>query len=129
MAKVLVVDDDPDVVEACSLVLTRAGHQVSSAGSRESGLKAIAQAPPDLLILDVMMEQPDDGIAMAQQLRREGFASPILMLTSVGKVTGMDIGKDDAMVPVDAFFEKPLDPKELVEQVEALLAKRREEVK
>ncbi len=123
MAKVLVVDDDPDVVEACRLVLEKAGHEVWSAGSRAEGMTAIGQNAPDLLVLDVMMEQPDDGIAMAQQLRRDGFAAPIIMLTSVGKVTGMDIGQDDAMVPVDAFFEKPVDPADLVKQVDTLLAK------
>lgn len=123
MAKILIVDDDPDVVEAASLFLEKAGHQISSAFNRAEGLKAVQTANPDLLILDVMMEQPDDGIAMAQQLRKQGFSKPILMLTSVGKATGLSFGRDDEMVPVDAFEEKPIAPDKLVARVAELLKK------
>ena len=89
MATILIVDDDPDVVEACRLFLERDHHKVVCAYNRAEGMKAVAEAKPDLLILDVIMEQADDGIAMAQELRRAGFTTPILMLTSIGKVTGL----------------------------------------
>ena len=75
------------------------------------------------MILDVMMEQPDDGIAMAQDLRRAGQTLPILMLTSVGKVTGMSYDRDNDLVPVDAFFEKPVRPEDLLKKVDELLKK------
>ena len=123
MAKVLIVDDDTDVVEAGKLILEKAGYEVSSAGSREEGLTAVEGFQPDLVILDVMMEQPDNGIAMAQKLRRDGFKKPILMLTSVGKASGLRIGKDDDLVPVDDFQEKPIEPAKLVEKVKDLLSK------
>jgi DNA-binding response OmpR family regulator len=123
MARILIVDDDPDVVEACRLFLEKAHHTVACAYSRPEGMKAIAEEKPDLLILDVIMEQPDDGIAMAQELRRTGFDAPILMLTSIGRVTGMSFGRDDEMVPVDEFQEKPIDPGTLVRKVAELLAK------
>ena len=71
-----------------------------------------------------MMEQPDDGIAMAQELRRQGCEIPILMLTSVGKVTGITYDEDRELVPVDAFFEKPIQPDVLVQKVNELLATR-----
>jgi DNA-binding response OmpR family regulator len=71
--------------------------------------------------LDVMMEQPDDGIAMAQDLRRAGATLPIIMLTSVGKVTGMSYGRDDDLVPVDAFLEKPVRPEDLLKRITELL--------
>ena len=87
MAKILIVDDDPDIVEACSLFLRKAGHAVEGAYSRAEGMRALAAARPDLLILDVMMEQPDDGFVMAQELRRQGFRLPILMLTSVASAS------------------------------------------
>ncbi len=121
MARILIVDDDPDVVEAAGLILEKAGHQTSSAGSREAGLAAVGRFKPDLLILDVMMEQPDDGIAMAQKLRRDGFKKPILMLTSIGRAAGISIGKDKDLVPVDDFQEKPIAPAKLVEKVNELL--------
>ncbi len=64
-----------------------------------------------------MMEQPDDGIAMAQDLRRAGSAVPIIMLTSVGQVTGMKYDRDNDLVPVDVFFEKPVRPDDLLKAV------------
>lgn len=124
MPKVLVVDDDPDVVDACRMVLEAEGHEVLAAHSKDAGKEAIDANAPDLIVLDVMMDQADDGIALAQQLRREKCDVPILMLTSVGKVTGMDIGKDDTLVPVDAFYEKPIDPQTLVQTVAELLQKK-----
>ena len=122
MAKILLVDDDPDVVEAETLFLEAAGHKVVAAYNRADGMAAVAAEKPDLLILDIMMEQPDDGIAMAQDLRRQGCALPILMLSSIGKVTNLEYGKDDAIVPADDFLEKPVEPDTLVEKVNALLA-------
>lgn len=123
MAKILIVDDDPDVVEAATLFLERAGHTVSAAYNREEGMAAVASEKPELLILDIMMEQPDDGMAMAQELRRQGCGLPILMLSSIGKVTDMEYQKDDAIMPVDEFVEKPVAPATLVSKVEALLKK------
>jgi DNA-binding response OmpR family regulator len=123
MAKILIVDDDPDVVEAVRLFVSKAGHEVVSAFSRSEGMTRVNDAKPDLLILDVMMEQPDDGIAMAQDLRRAGFKKPIIMLTSVSKALGMSYGRDNDLVPVDEFIEKPVLPAALVEKVTNLLKK------
>lgn len=125
MAKVLIVDDDPDVVEACRLFLEKEKHQVSAAHNRADGMKAVREQKPDLLILDVIMEEADDGIAMAQELRRQKFTAPILMLTSLGKVTGMSYGADKDLVPVDAFIEKPVDPATLLRKVDELLQGRK----
>jgi DNA-binding response OmpR family regulator len=123
MSRVLVVDDDPDIVFALSLFLRKEGYEVKTAASRAEGMTALGSFQPDLMILDVMMEQPDDGIAMAQQLRREGHKLPIVMLTSVGRVTGMTFDRDDDLVPVDAFFEKPAKPEELIAKIRELLAR------
>ena len=124
MAKILIVDDDPDITFATALFLKKAQHEVLTASNRADGMKAIDDENPDLIILDVMMEQADDGIAMAQELRRQGCEIPILMLTSVGKVTGFTYDEDREMVPVNAFFEKPIQPDLLVQKVNELLATR-----
>lgn len=124
MAKILIVDDDIDVVEACRLFLENEGHEVKAAYNRPEGMSAIKAAAPDLLILDVIMEQPDDGIAMAQELRKSGFKKPILMLTSISLVTGYKYGKDEDLVPVDDFVEKPVKPDVLIKKVNELLGKR-----
>lgn len=122
MARILVVDDDPEVVDVCKMILEKEGHEVFGAMSRQEGAQAIQSNPPDLLILDVVMQQHDDGFAMAQQLRKHGFTAPILMLSSISKVTGYSYQKSDQMAPVDAFEEKPLSPKKLIERVNELLA-------
>ena len=121
MARILVVDDDPDITFAISMYLKKEQHEVHVAASRAEGMKALEASPPDLMILDVMMEQPDDGIAMAQDLRRAGSTVPIIMLTSVGQVTGMSYGRDSDLVPVDVFFEKPVRPDDLLKAVAGLL--------
>ena len=74
-----------------------------------------------------MMEEADDGLRFARQARRQGNMLPIIMLTSVNRALGVQIGKDEEMVPVDEFLEKPVDPITLVAKVGALLEERREE--
>jgi two-component system, OmpR family, response regulator MprA len=124
MAKILIVDDDPDITFATELFLKKDHHEVRTASNRADGMKAIDDDPPDLIILDVMMEYADDGIAMAQELRRQGCEIPILMLTSVSKVTGFTYDEDREMVPVNAFFEKPIQPELLLKKVNELLQTR-----
>jgi len=124
--KILIVDDDPDMVEASRIVLEREGYSVESAPSLEEGLIKLAESEPDLLILDVMMAEPDDGLRFARKARRDGFTLPILMLTSVNRALGLQIGMDEEMVPVDEFLEKPVDPATLVEKVRWLLEERGE---
>ena len=121
MATIYLIDDDPDVTEAGKLVLEKAGHQVSAWNQAAEGIKAIQAAAPDLLVLDIMMQNLDDGIVMARQLKKDGCKFPILMLTSVGRVTGLNFGADSEMLPVEAFIEKPVKPAVLIEQVEKLL--------
>jgi DNA-binding response OmpR family regulator len=81
--KILIVDDDPDIVDAGRLVLEREGYEVVGAANRADGMKKLEEIKPDLLILDVMMEEPDDGLRMAREIRKNGNELPIIMLTSV----------------------------------------------
>ena len=121
MSKILIVDDDPDMVAAGRMVLEREGYEVSSAPNVVDGMRAVEEYAPDLLILDVMIEEPDDGLRMARDLRRKGHTLPILMLTSVNQALGIHIGADPEIVPVDDFQEKPADPVALVQKVRRLL--------
>ena len=123
MSKILIVDDDPDIQEACRLILEKEGYEVDCASNRAEGRQKVAEYAPDLLILDVMMEEPDDGLNMARELRRGGFDKPILMLTSVNAAMGLRIDRDDEIVPVEIFQEKPVEPKKLIEEVQILLKK------
>lgn len=123
MALIAVIDDDPDILEASSLVLKSKGHEVVTANNPDEGYKLITEKKPDLIILDVMMDEPDDGFFLAQKLRREKIETPILMYTSVSKTIGFEYGAGE-MVPVDEFVEKPITPDELIQKVEKLLEKK-----
>jgi DNA-binding response OmpR family regulator len=120
--KILIVDDDPDIVEAGRLVLEREGYEVEGAPNRAAGMKSLEEIKPDLLILDVMMEEPDDGLRMAREIRKAGHTLPIIMLTSVNAAMGLNIDKDEEMVPVDEFQPKPVDPQTLIAKVKKLLS-------
>jgi DNA-binding response OmpR family regulator len=119
--KILIVDDDPDIVDAGRLVLEREGYEVVGAPNRADGMKKLEEIKPDLLILDVMMEEPDDGLRMAREIRKSGNTVPIIMLTSVNAAMGLNIDKDGEIVPVDEFQPKPVEPQTLVAKVKKLL--------
>ena len=123
MAKILIVDDDPDVVDAVLLFLKKEGHEAASAASRSEGMQKVREFDPDLLVLDCMMESVDAGMVMARELRVQEFSAPILMLSSIGKVLGQDFGRDDEILPVDEFVEKPIEPRVLLDKISELLGK------
>ncbi len=120
MALIAIIDDDPDILDASTLVLTSKGYDVVTASSFEDGYKLVKEQKPDLIILDVMLSEPDDGFFLAQKFRREQIDIPIIMYTSVSKALGQEFAAGE-MVPVDEFVEKPISPETLVEKVERLL--------
>ena len=120
MAKIAIIDDDPDIIDASSLVLTSKGHEVITANNPDDGYKIVKENSPDLIILDVMMNEPDDGFFLAQKFRKNNITTPIIMYTSVSKTIGMDYGVNE-MVPVNEYVEKPISPAQLIEKVEKLL--------
>jgi len=117
MATIAIIDDDPDILDASSLVLTAKGYEVITADNPVDGFLIVMEKKPDLIILDVMMDEPDDGFFLAQKFRREKFNGPIIMYTSVSKSIGMEFGASE-IVPVDDFIEKPIAPDVLVDKVE-----------
>jgi len=129
MAKILIIDDDPDMVEAMKVVLESRNYQVSIAKTGEEGLREMRRDKPGLIILDVMMETADKGFDVAREIKWDPDYKnvPILMLTAIKERTGMDFGKeagDEQWLPVDDYCDKPLHPDELISKVEALLRKR-----
>ncbi|NUN09571.1 MAG: response regulator [Ignavibacteriaceae bacterium] len=116
MSLIAIIDDDPDILDASSLILKTKGFEVITASNPVDGYKIVKEHKPDLIILDVIMNEPDDGFFLAQKFRREKITTPIIMYTSISKTLGMQFDKSD-MVPVDEFVEKPISPEALVAKV------------
>ncbi len=124
--KILVVDDDPDLVETTSIILKSKKYDVIAAYGGIEGLEKARNEKPDLIVLDVMM--PDkDGYTVCRELKADPDLSgiPVLLLTAVvanipttrfTQRMGMETEADD-------FIDKPVEPQVLVERIEALLAK------
>ena len=123
--KILLVDDDDALVEAYRTVLESAGYAVETAPDSKAGLAAAQKSPPDLIVLDVMMESATAGIDLARKLRSDAklARTRLLMITSVSQKTGVDVGSSagEEFLPVDTFLEKPVDPRRLIEEAKALL--------
>jgi DNA-binding response OmpR family regulator len=129
LAKILIVDDDADIVESTKVVLEDKGYKVICASTGKEGLDKTRQHKPALIILDIMMERGDTGFDVCRELKRDQTYKhiPILMLTAIKQKTGMDFKKeagDELWLPVDDYCDKPLKPEELLSKVEALLKKR-----
>ena len=122
MALLAIIDDDPDIIEAITTIMTSKGYETVSAKNVKVGEKLILENNPDLVILDVMMEEPDDGFFLAQKLRKNSFSNPIILLSSISKTIGFDFG-NSSVTPVDVFLEKPISPQKLLETIENLLEK------
>ena len=113
---ILVVDDEPRIVEAVGMNLELEGYQVSSASNGYEALQKLTKDLPDLVILDVMMPEVD-GFETLRKIR-EVSTVPVIMLTvrgeEIDKVKGLDLGADD-------YITKPFNPKELVLRIRAVL--------
>jgi DNA-binding response OmpR family regulator len=128
--KILVVDDDPDILDAVTMILESQGYEVSTARDGIEGLATLKAENPDLMILDLMMPKMD-GFAVCKELQDPRWskfkAIPILILTSVREEasrrryeleTGLELDVDD-------YIEKPMSPDVLLERVSRLIKKKK----
>jgi len=130
--KLLMIDDDANLVDIFRLVCTAKGYDFHAAHSAAEGLERIPEVEPDLIILDVIMEDFVAGFRVVSELRAaepdSPFAKyakvPIVMLTSVTTKTHLNFGErvGTAMLPVDAFVEKPTKPADLLAKIESILS-------
>ena len=121
-ARILVVDDEPDLLELVRFNLSQAGFRVETAASGREALEQLRRSPPDLMVLDLML--PDvSGNDICRQVRSDPTLAdlPILMLTAkseeVDRVVGFELGADD-------YVPKPFSPRELTLRVRAVLRRR-----
>jgi DNA-binding response OmpR family regulator len=114
--KILVIDDEPKIVEICQDYLMKAGFEVAHSYDGQTGLAMAQKIQPDLVVLDLMMPGMD-GLDVCRELRREGNI-PIIMLTALveetDKLIGLEMGADD-------YMTKPFSPRELVARVRTVL--------
>jgi CheY-like chemotaxis protein len=131
-AKVLIIDDDWDFIEISRFSLEAKGYRVFSAESAEEGWKVLEKEKPDLILMDLMMEDLDSGVVLSRKIKShpQYAAIPILMLTSIARETGMEVSprsaEDLRHLNVDDFGTKPLKSKLLLEKVEKLLSRRKD---
>lgn len=127
--RILIIDDDPDIVEALRLTL-QGNYEVFAAASGQEGLRKVREVEPDLIILDVMMETQTEGFQVSLALRSRAPGSeyaahakvPILVLTAIHQKTPLRFAPDSDYMPVDDFVEKPVKPGVLLAKVKKLLA-------
>ena len=116
MTRILLVDDDRALVDVLSLALEDEGFTVSCAADGKAGWRAFGDAPPDLVVLDLLMPELD-GMQLCR-LIRQAHTTPVIMLTSrddeMDKVLGLEMGADD-------YVTKPFSTRELVARIRALL--------
>jgi CheY-like chemotaxis protein len=125
--RILIIDDDPDITDAMSVVLGNKGYEVLVAHDSDQGRERLKEGKPDLIILDVMMRTSQEGFEFSREIKQDGQFKdiPILMLTGVKEKKGIDFKSaagDENWLPVEGFLDKPVKPDVLIEKVQDLLS-------
>jgi CheY-like chemotaxis protein len=125
-SKILIVDDDPDFVEVTRAVLRSEGYQVASAADGDEALKKISSETPDLVLLDVMMDWPLEGVRVSREMmeRRELRDIPIIMITSIRNSEYRAVFPQNEYLHIDSWIDKPCSPSKLLSEIESALARR-----
>jgi chemosensory pili system protein ChpA (sensor histidine kinase/response regulator) len=119
MAKVLVVDDDPDFVKVTAKILEKAGYEVASAANGAKALQTMRSNPPDVVLLDIMMAYILDGLDVSREMAEDPELKdiPVIMVTSLTGVKGSGLFPTDEYVPVDEWLSKPVEADVLLQRV------------
>ncbi|MGD9099933.1 MAG: response regulator transcription factor [Anaerolineae bacterium] len=124
MEKVLVVDDNPNIISFVQQALERQGYAVTTARDGLEALYQVEMAHPDLIILDIEVPAPD-GLEVCRQLRERGDETPIIFLTVRDSITDLELGFEFG---ADDYVTKPFDVRELLARVKARLPPRSLEI-
>jgi CheY-like chemotaxis protein len=133
MAKILVIDDDPDFIEATRMALEAHDFEVETANTAQAGIEKVLGVSPDLVILDVIMDTEYAGFDVARKLREDHslIKLPIIMLSNIHseKKVPYRFAPDKEYLPVDVFLDKPIKPDLLIRTIREILGELREEPK
>ncbi|MEW6334828.1 MAG: response regulator [Thermodesulfobacteriota bacterium] len=123
--KILVVDDDLDLLEQMTAMLTAFGYEVTAAEGSAAAEDAILKTRPDLAILDLMMEEKDSGFVLSHQLKKVYPETPVILLTSVAGTAGLSFATQQpdarSWIKVDAIMDKPVRREQLRSELNRLL--------
>ena len=126
-AKILIIDDDVDIVEAEKVLLENSGYEVISAFDGQEGYRKIRELRPDLVVLDVIMASPTEGFELTRQLKKDEDLSsiPIVMVTSVRRDDQSSRPLvEEVLSHIEAYIEKPIRPEQILETIKLVLARR-----
>jgi len=127
IAKIVIVDDNHDLLFTMETFLSRNGFEVLTADDGRKGLDLIKEVHPDLILLDIMMETTYSGLDVCKGIRSDPNLKdiPIIGISGIGDEMGIRIDKwgDDDYFSVDEFFEKPVDREKLLERIKIRLKK------
>lgn len=118
---IMYVDDDPDYREVVRTLLENNGYEVMEAASGEEGIELFKKRRPDLVIVDLMMEEVDSGTSFVKELRLLGNTAPIFMLSSVGE--NLSLAADPLALGLAGVFQKPIDRATLLGVLKARLGR------
>lgn len=125
--RIILIDDDPDIIQSMKVVLEGEGYEVETARNSTEGIEKIRVFKPQLIILDVMMNTKDEGFQAAYKMKADSEIKkiPIVMITSVGQITGFEFDKekDGDFIQAEEFVEKPVKAKQLLEIVKRNILK------
>lgn len=127
IGRILVVDDDRDFVEAVRTLLSHAGYDVLAAHDGRAGVARAREARPDLILVDIMMDERTEGFFAVQELRRapELAGTPILVVSALyDRVPEFQVPPDRSWLPHDGFLAKPVAPETLLARVRQALGSR-----
>ncbi len=116
---VYIIDDDPDILDSITAILSAEGFGVATAMSGEEGLEKLADIKPDLILCDMMMERIDAGTKVAQEIRKTNKTVPVFLLSSIGSATATNIEVDK--LGFDGVFQKPVAPAALISTIKKAL--------
>ena len=125
-AKILVVDDDPDMIDQLTTTLSADGYEVIAADGHVAAEEAILKTRPDLAIVDLMMEEKDSGFVLSHQIKELYPETPIIMLTAVAGATGLSFAAQSSearsWIKVDKLLDKPVRGEQLKAEIRRLLS-------
>ncbi len=123
MAKILVVDDDPDFVHLTRRILQRKGYEVVTAASGQQALAVMRKEKPDLVLLDIMMSYILDGLDVSREMAQDPALKdvPVIMVTSLTGARAEAAQLSGEYGPVDEWIHKPIDPDRLLARIEEAL--------